>query len=130
MALQVQTTYGAGIDHSSVLEELIEKESAKLERFFERILSCRILIDKPHRHHLHGSPVHVRLDLVVPGDELVITHPPELRQAPAGDDETRAIKPGDDDAIYRDAQTAVREAFRKARRRLRDYAQRKTAHKA
>ncbi len=129
MALQIQTTYGAGIDRSSALDDLIEKESAKLERFFERIVGCRILIDRPHRHHLHGSPVHVRLDLVVPGDELVITHPPELRHAPAGEDEPRGERASDDDATHRDAESALREAFRKARRRLRDYAQRKTAHK-
>jgi hypothetical protein len=124
MALLTQTTYGSGIDHSGVLDALIAKESAKLERFFERIISCRVLIDKPHRHQSNGAPFRVRLDLGVPGDELVITHPPELRHAAGSEDDDR-IEKTPTDALHEDAQGAIRDAFRKARRRLRDYAQRK-----
>ncbi len=124
MAVQTQTTYGSGIDHSGGLDDLIAKESAKLERFFERIVSCRVLIDKPHRHQSNGAPFRVRLDLSVPGEELVITHPPELRHA-ADDEESERIEKTPSDALHEDAQRAIRDAFRKARRRLRDYVQRK-----
>jgi hypothetical protein len=124
MALQINTTYGAGVEHSAPLDDLIAKESAKLEHLFDRILSCRVLIDKPHRHHLTGAPVHVRLDLALPGEELVINHPSEARYIAPPDEGARPEKVSEDDS-HRDTQGAVRDAFRKARRRLRDYAERR-----
>ncbi|HEV3090398.1 MAG TPA: HPF/RaiA family ribosome-associated protein [Candidatus Cybelea sp.] len=93
-----QITY-RGVDHSEALRALIERESAKLDRFFNRITSRRVLVE--HDPQLReGAPFRVRIDVVVPGHELM------------------------SDASEHDADVAVREAFRRARRRLKAYAAR------
>ena len=43
--------------------------AAKLEEFFSRITSCRVVVEAPHRHHKSGELFHVRIDLGVPGHE-------------------------------------------------------------
>lgn len=121
----VQITYGA-VNQSDALDALIEKEAAKLLRFFDRIVSCRVLIDKPHRHHLRGAPLYVRIEVGVPGEELVVSHTPETRHTLEEDGSARVEKVSEEDPVYRDAPLAIRDAFRKARRLLRDYSERKT----
>ena len=111
MALPVQISY-RNAERSDRLDALVEEEARKLPRFFERIVSCRVIIEHPHRHHRKGTPVHVRIDLVVPGDELVINSSPNPDTVFSDD--------------FKDAQRAIREAFRKAERRLADYAERKS----
>jgi ribosomal subunit interface protein len=53
------------------LEADLRRRSAKLERFFDRITSCRIAVERPGNHHQEGGPYRVRLDITVPGSELV-----------------------------------------------------------
>jgi len=43
----------------------------KLERHYRRITSCRIHVEGPSNHHQEGGPWRVRLDITVPGNELV-----------------------------------------------------------
>jgi hypothetical protein len=125
MTAPVQITYGA-INQSDALDALVQKEAAKLHRFFDRIVSCRVLIDKPHRHHLRGAPLHVRIEIGVPGEELVVSHTPEIRRTLSEDGSAEVEKGAEEDPVYRDAPLAIRDAFRKARRLLHDYAERKT----
>jgi cold shock CspA family protein len=61
------------MDPSPVIEEVIRTRAADLDRFYDRIMSCRVVIDVPHRHHHKGNLYQVRLDLTVPGDEIAIT---------------------------------------------------------
>ena len=56
-------------------EHWIRSEAAKLEFFYERIMGCRVAVERPLSHG-EGSPYHVRIDLTVPGAELVISHEP------------------------------------------------------
>jgi ribosome-associated translation inhibitor RaiA len=110
---------------TDALDAVIHEEAAKLPRFFERIVDVRVTVDRPHRHHRTGSPFHVRIDIGVPGDDLVINKEPTLRAALLADEAPHAGKSTEIDADHRDAERAVRDAFRKAERRLRDYARRK-----
>ena len=43
----------------------------KLERFYHRITRCRIAVEGPSNHHQEGGPWRVRVDVAVPGNELV-----------------------------------------------------------
>lgn len=43
----------------------------KLERFYHRITRCRIAVEGPSNHHQEGGPWRVRIDIAVPGNELV-----------------------------------------------------------
>jgi ribosome-associated translation inhibitor RaiA len=109
MSFPVQITY-RGVDSSAALDRLIRREAAKLGKFFGGIVSCRVLVER-EGHHQTGS-FEVRLNIGVPGVDLAIVMEPN-----AGDEI---------DAAYKDAATTVREAFRRAKRRLHDYHERKT----
>ncbi len=80
-------------------ETLIEAQTSKLERFYDRITSCRVVIDGPSSHHKHGGVFKVRIHLGVPGNEITIDRQEE-----------------------QDLTAAIRAAFDAAKRKLQDYA--------
>ncbi len=65
------------------LEDLIRRRAEKLERHFDHLVACRVVVEGPGRHHQSGGPFKVRLDISVPGDELVVDQQPaeDLRSA-------------------------------------------------
>ena len=120
MAIPLQISY-RDVRQSGALDELITHEAEKLERFFPRIISCRVLIE--HRRHRSGAPFNARIVLNVPGQEIVINQAGDVHEMLQGDDETaaRVQKRADIDAAYKDPVLAVRSAFKKAKRQLQDY---------
>ena len=60
------------IEHSDALETHIRDKAKKLEEFFERITSCRVIVEMPHKHHHQGKQFKVRIDIGVPGSEIVV----------------------------------------------------------
>jgi cold shock CspA family protein len=62
------------------------------------------MIEAPHRHQQHGQTYHVRIDLSVPGHELVVSRDPSGKQ---GGHERLDV--------------AIRDAFRTLRRQLQDW---------
>ena len=62
------------IEHSDALETHIRDKAKKLEEFFERITSCRVIVEMPHKHHHQGKQFKVRIDIGVPGNEIVVNH--------------------------------------------------------
>jgi len=120
----LQTTY-RNFERSDRFEALVTGEAKKLERRHRRIVSCRVLIERPHQRG--GAPFHVRIDLGVPGDELVISHTPTPPVVLTEEETARLRGPSELAAIYKSGQRAVRDAFRKAERRLLDHVHRKTA---
>lgn len=123
MSFPVQITY-RGMDSSEALNRLIRDEAAKLGKFFDGIVRCRALIERQSGHHHAGSPFHVRLTVAVPGFELVVGGEPSLRVTPFGDEPPRVHKNDETDSVYKDPALTVREAFRRARRRLQEHARR------
>ncbi|VVC76976.1 hypothetical protein AQUSIP_23030 [Aquicella siphonis] len=71
--LPVQITI-RDISTSPALENNIRKRAEKLNRFYDRISSCRIVIELPQKHKHRGKLFNVRIDVTVPGKELVVTH--------------------------------------------------------
>jgi ribosomal subunit interface protein len=60
------------LELSPPLEAELRKRAAKLERYYNRITSCRIAVEAPTgNHHQEGGPFRVRVDVTVPGSELV-----------------------------------------------------------
>jgi cold shock CspA family protein/ribosome-associated translation inhibitor RaiA len=88
------------------LEELIRAQAAKLEEFFNKITGCHVTVEMPHRHHQHGNVYQVRIDVIVPGSEIVVNREPGMA------------------AQHRDAESAVHDAFATAGRLLEDYVRR------
>src|ERR1019366_930785 len=75
MTLPLQITF-RNMKHSTELEDWIRAEAEKLETFYHRIIGCRVAIEVPHRHHKKGKPLHIRIDLTLPGKEIVIKREP------------------------------------------------------
>lgn len=59
---------------SPALETHIRKKAEKLNQIYERITSCHVVIDVPQKHKHQGKLYNVRIDLIIPGKELVVTH--------------------------------------------------------
>lgn len=76
MAAPVQVTF-RDIPHSDSVEAHVQKRAAKLETFFDRLMTCHVVVEAPHRHKKHGQRYHVRIDMHVPGRELVVSRNPE-----------------------------------------------------
>lgn len=110
MPIPVQLTY-RGMEESEALSTLIHARAQKLEHFYGRISGCRVLVEQPHRHQRSGEHFHVRIDLTVPGGELVVEREPSLRSR------------------HEDAYVAVTDAFRAARRELQDHVRRRRPYK-
>jgi cold shock CspA family protein/ribosome-associated translation inhibitor RaiA len=103
MRLPLQIAFH-NLDPSAEIEAKIRAEAERLDDYSDRIMSGRVVVDVPHRHHKEGNFYQVRIDLKVPGAEIAV------RREPA------------EHAEYRDIDLAIRDAFDEARRQLGEYA--------
>jgi cold shock CspA family protein len=122
MRLAPQITF-LNMDTASELEAAVLKEAGGLERFFPRIMSCRVAIEGPRRQE-YGGLFNIRIDLGVPGEELVVEHNPSLHTTLRNVEAVRTTKESEPRRERRDARRAIHEAFHEMRRRLQDYAHR------
>lgn len=113
-----------GMDRSEALESEIRARIHKLETYYRSIMGCRVLVELAQRHHATGNRYHVRIDLTVPGEEIVVTHDASLHATAQDIDLEKARKADEPDPERKHARVAVREAFDIARRRLQDYGRR------
>ena len=102
MTLPLQITF-RHMDPSPALEAKIRRKAAELEQCFDRITACRVVVECRHRHRHQGNLFAVRVDLSVPGSQLV-----------AG--RNHAFDP-----THEDAYVAAHDAFDAARRQLEDH---------
>lgn len=119
----LQVTF-RNVEPLAAMELRIRSEAAKLETFYDRIMGCRVSVESPHRHHREGSPYHVRIDLTVPGGELVVKHEPSVRTRARRSGETAMKKHSEARDPHKNLRQAISGAFKAAGRRLQDYARR------
>jgi ribosomal subunit interface protein len=100
MKTPLQITF-RDIERSDAIEAHIRDKAAKLETHFEPIMSCRVVVEVPHQHKHQGKSYNVRIDIGVPGSEIVVNR-------------------DRDEDVY----VALRDAFDAATRQLEDYARR------
>lgn len=110
------------MESSDAIDGAIREEVEKLETFFDHINSCRVVVEIPHHHHERGNPVHVRIDLTVPGREIVIRHEPSHHDLKKQVEKNRKLH--NIQAAHKDAYLAIHDAFKVARRELQDYVRR------
>lgn len=106
MKLPLQISF-RNMNPSPAVEARVREKARKLDRFFDQIMSCRVVVEQHHRHHHKGNLYHVRVDLTVPDGELVVNREP------------------DDHRAHEDVYVAVRNAFDAIQRRIEDYARRR-----
>ncbi|MFQ5509953.1 MAG: HPF/RaiA family ribosome-associated protein [Leptospirillia bacterium] len=96
---RLQVTF-RDVPRSAAIEDAVREKAAKLDEVFDRISAFRVVVEAPHRHHHKGRLYHVRVDVTVPGAELVVSRTQDDKQA------------------HEDAYVAVRDAFAAMRRKL------------
>jgi cold shock CspA family protein/ribosome-associated translation inhibitor RaiA len=105
-------------------KRLISAEARKLETFYSRIIGCHVAVEVPHGHHRNGRLYHVRIDLTLPGKELVIKHQPSLSKEIRQTAVAKVQKHLEVGTPHRNLYLAIADAFKVAGRRLQDYARR------
>jgi ribosome-associated translation inhibitor RaiA len=120
MKLPVQTTF-RNMDHSDAVVARLQEEANKLDKYLDGITSCRVMVEAPHRHHRRGDAFHIRIELGVPGRELVVGHEPTLHGVLKQEDEAQRKKNLEIDGPHKDVYVAIRDAFKAMRRQLQDY---------
>jgi cold shock CspA family protein len=105
MKLPLQISFRR-LGQSQEIEDMISKRAAKLDEFCDRIMSCRVVVDVPHVHHHEGNLYQLRIDITVPGEEIVVNREPSEHTA------------------YRDIRLAIDDAFNTAARLLEEYVRR------
>ena len=83
------------------IEREVRDRFSQLERVYDRITGAHVTLEAPIRHHRKGGPFAVRIDVAVPGSEILVTR-----------------------TAAEDLYVAIREAFGAARRRLEEHADR------
>jgi ribosome-associated translation inhibitor RaiA len=110
------------MDVSPAVDQRIRDEVEALEHFFNRITSCHIVVEAPNRHHQQGREFCIRINLRVPGSEIVVNHEPSLHSVVAGSGVGEWEKHLETQPDHKDIYVAIRDAFAAARRQLEDYA--------
>ena len=103
MQLPLQITF-RHMDTSDAVAARIRERAEELERFFDRIGSCRVVVECRHPRRLQGNLFRVRVDLKVPGRNIVVVRDPAAHHA------------------HEDVYVAIRDSFDTTRRpgRLRE----------
>ena len=121
MSLTPQITF-RNMKSQPRLEEAVLKKTVHLERFFDRMTSCRVMIQGPKRQQ--RNLYQVRIDIRVPKEKLVVDHHPSLHGTLEDLEAPRKSKQTDLERSHRDAVRAIHDAFGEMRRRLQDYVRR------
>jgi cold shock CspA family protein len=125
MKLPLQITF-RNVPASVAAERWIRDQANKLETLYGGVMACRVMIEIPHAHHRKGPPYHVRIDLTVPGGELVVKHEPTISKRLNQRGETQLRKRLEISTPHKDLRLAIHNAFQKAGRRLADYARKQS----
>jgi ribosome-associated translation inhibitor RaiA/cold shock CspA family protein len=91
------------VESSPAVEQRVRERVRRLERFYDGITSCHVALGTPHRHQRKGRQWSVRIELRVPGTELVVSR-----------------QPGDVGA-HEDLPVAIRDAFDAMERELKSW---------
>jgi len=57
---------------SDLLKAFTYAKAARMDRFRNHIVHCRVVVDIPHHHHSKGNECLVLVEILVPGGMLVV----------------------------------------------------------
>jgi len=91
------------MDSSEAVAARIRERAGELERFSDRIISCRVVVECRHPRRRQGNLFRIRVDLKIPGREIAVGRDPAAHHS------------------HEDVYVAIRDAFDAARRALEDH---------
>ena len=86
------------IPESEAIEAHIRDKAEKLEQFYPHIVGSQVVVEMPHKHRHQGKLYNIRIEVKVPGGEVVVNRD-----------------------YAEDIYVALRDAFDAVRRALEDY---------
>lgn len=92
------------MDTSPALEQRVREQFARMERYYDGIISARIVVEAPHKQP-HKSTIGISISIGVPGRDIVVKREQRLHEA-------------DNHNVW-----VINEAFDAAARQLEDYSQ-------
>jgi ribosomal subunit interface protein len=95
------------LEPSPAIEAVIRERAQKLDRFYDRIMHCRVVVETPHKHHRQGTLYTVRIEVTVPDETLLVTRDPAQ------------------DHAHEDVYVSIRDAFDAMRRQLEEFARKR-----
>jgi len=95
------------MEPSPAVETRVRELASHLERFEDRITSCHVTVDAPHRRHHQGQLYDVRIQVRVPGKDISVN------------------REGSRNHAHEDVYVALRDAFEAATRKLEDHARKR-----
>lgn len=109
-----------GIERSKAVEARIIEKVEKLEKHFDRLSRCRVVLEAAHRNHQRPLAYQIKIELTVPTKKpIIISH--ECAATQGSDDLQLAIRDAFDSAMRKVEGTArkikQRSKTERARRR-------------
>lgn len=86
------------IEITDAIRADITEKAEKLDKYYDRIMRCRVVLESPKRHQHEGKLYNVHIYITVPGGELVVKRD-----------------------LDKDLYVAIRDAFQAVRRKLEDF---------
>jgi putative sigma-54 modulation protein len=105
MQTPLQITFRS-MAHSDALAAHLERRAEKLDHLFDKIVSCHATVELAGHHHSHGDRYHLKLNVGLPGHEIIASHTPR------------------DDRKAESAHESADRAFDEAERQLEDWVRR------
>jgi ribosomal subunit interface protein len=84
---------------TEAIETEIRQKAEKLNKFYDRIMRCRVVVESPHRHRHQGKLYNIHIYMTLPGTQLIVKRKP-----------------------HEDLYVVIRDSFQAARRKLEDFA--------
>ncbi len=109
MAVPLEVIF-RNLEPSDAVSANVKEKVAKLERYVDKIIKCKVTIEAPHKHHHKGNLFQVRIDVTVPSGEMVVSRHPDKHHA------------------HEDVYVAIRDAFEAIRRQIEEYNARRRGH--
>ena len=91
------------MEPSDEIKQVIHDKVIKLDRFSKDIITFKVIVEAPHKHHHKGNLYQVHIDITLPRHELIVNRAPSEHHA------------------HEDVYVAIRDAFKAAGRQLEDY---------
>jgi ribosomal subunit interface protein len=103
MNVPLQITF-RHVSGSPQVEARIRERAAKLDQMYSQVMTGRVVVDLPQNRRRKGKIFQVRVDITVPGRELVVNREPLMNHA------------------HEDVYVAIEDAFDAMERKLKEYA--------
>lgn len=69
-----------GVDHSDYNEDYIYERIDRLENLYDGIISCRVVVERPHQNRQTGNPYRCRVELTLPRKRELVASKEEMTE--------------------------------------------------